>query len=115
MRLRVFFFSSRRRHTRYISVTGVQTCALPIYENLAGFQPSYNLWSARIDYNTPDGRWNLAFWGKNLGNEQYLSTAQSFRTPRSLAGTGIQNGFATVGYMGLPRSYGVTLTVNFGS
>ena len=27
----MFFFSSRRRHTRYISVTGVQTCALPIY------------------------------------------------------------------------------------
>ncbi len=26
----LFFFSSRRRHTRYISVTGVQTCALPI-------------------------------------------------------------------------------------
>ena len=25
-----FVFSSRRRHTRYISVTGVQTCALPI-------------------------------------------------------------------------------------
>ncbi|NOY16443.1 MAG: TonB-dependent receptor [Gammaproteobacteria bacterium] len=84
-------------------------------ENIAGFQPAYDLWSARIDYNSPDGRWNLAFWGKNLGNEQYLSTAQSFRTPRSLAGTGIQNGFATVGYMGLPRSYGVTLTVNFGS
>ena len=29
----LFFFSSRRRHTRYISVTGVQTCALPIYVN----------------------------------------------------------------------------------
>ena len=28
-----FFFSSRRRHTRYISVTGVQTCALPILNN----------------------------------------------------------------------------------
>ena len=27
---KVFFFTSRRRHTRYISVTGVQTCALPI-------------------------------------------------------------------------------------
>ena len=26
-----FFFSSRRRHTRYGTVTGVQTCALPIY------------------------------------------------------------------------------------
>src|SRR5210317_214421 len=25
-----FFFSSRRRHTRFLNVTGVQTCALPI-------------------------------------------------------------------------------------
>src|SRR6187397_614063 len=25
-----FFFSSRRRHTRWCTVTGVQTCALPI-------------------------------------------------------------------------------------
>src|SRR3546814_15931452 len=29
-RLVVFFFSSRRRHTRCALVTGVQTCALPI-------------------------------------------------------------------------------------
>src|SRR3546814_4486239 len=28
-----FFFSSRRRHTRCALVTGVQTCALPIYVN----------------------------------------------------------------------------------
>src|SRR3546814_5742835 len=32
----VFFFSSRRRHTRCALVTGVQTCALPIYRNDAG-------------------------------------------------------------------------------
>src|SRR3546814_12794113 len=31
-----FFFSSRRRHTRCALVTGVQTCALPIYGCLAG-------------------------------------------------------------------------------
>src|SRR3546814_776091 len=31
----IFFFSSRRRHTRCALVTGVQTCALPIY-GLAG-------------------------------------------------------------------------------
>src|SRR3546814_14657649 len=30
MLFRVFFFSSRRRHTRCALVTGVQTCALPI-------------------------------------------------------------------------------------
>src|SRR3546814_1111844 len=27
-----FFFSSRRRHTRCALVTGVQTCALPIFQ-----------------------------------------------------------------------------------
>src|SRR3546814_7372982 len=27
----IFFFSSRRRHTRCALVTGVQTCALPIF------------------------------------------------------------------------------------
>ena len=26
-----FFFASRRRNTRFVSVTGVKTCALPIY------------------------------------------------------------------------------------
>src|SRR3546814_684029 len=29
--LLLFFFSSRRRHTRCALVTGVRTCALPIY------------------------------------------------------------------------------------
>src|SRR3546814_3657799 len=29
--LNYFFFSSRRRHTRCALVTGVQTCALPIF------------------------------------------------------------------------------------
>src|SRR3546814_6951070 len=29
-----FFFASRRRHTRCALVTGVQTCALPIYPGL---------------------------------------------------------------------------------
>src|SRR3546814_6376903 len=28
-----FFFSSRRRHTRCALVTGVQTCALPIFQD----------------------------------------------------------------------------------
>src|SRR3546814_2950682 len=41
-RVCVFFFSSRRRHTRCALVTGVQTCALPISSDrelllLAGF------------------------------------------------------------------------------
>src|SRR3546814_7879122 len=34
-----FFFSSRRRHTRCALVTGVQTCALPIYRRRAVVLP----------------------------------------------------------------------------
>src|SRR3546814_2681848 len=34
-----FFFSSRRRHTRCALVTGVQTCALPIYTVAVALEP----------------------------------------------------------------------------
>src|SRR3546814_20633807 len=36
----VFFFSSRRRHTRCALVTGVQTCALPIWRLVAEWVPA---------------------------------------------------------------------------
>src|SRR3546814_10060378 len=39
----MFFFSSRRRHTRCALVTGVQTCALPIY-------PSSETWYWQLAY-----------------------------------------------------------------
>src|SRR3546814_8192002 len=35
-----FFFSSRRRHTRCALVTGVQTCALPIFGHRDGEDPA---------------------------------------------------------------------------
>src|SRR3546814_5662785 len=38
-----FFCSSRRRHTRCALVTGVQTCALPIYSGLILAQNSLSL------------------------------------------------------------------------
>ena len=49
----LFFFSSRRRHTKYISVTGVQTCALPILAiclNAWCFEKdrSFNITKARL-------------------------------------------------------------------
>src|SRR3546814_5210912 len=50
-----FFFSSRRRHTRCALVTGVQTCALPIYillRSVRRFSPSTNsVTSATIPVN----------------------------------------------------------------
>src|SRR3546814_2146307 len=45
----IFFFSSRRRHTRCALVTGVQTCALPIYcRFVADFIGKMNLFEGRV-------------------------------------------------------------------
>src|SRR3546814_1422537 len=50
----LFFFSSRRRHTRCALVTGVQTCALPIYAvDLAG--GLRNLWDIYCLLDGVDG------------------------------------------------------------
>src|SRR3546814_4276959 len=57
------FFSSRRRHTRCALVTGVQTCALPIYLRLMydrfgypGLFGAYNAGPARYAAFVSDGR-----------------------------------------------------------
>src|SRR3546814_8986851 len=72
----VFFFSSRRRHTRCALVTGVQTCALPIFGSVANevglfdpirgdlsgarlpFSPKWQS-SLSADYSLPLGGVNL--------------------------------------------------------
>src|SRR3546814_5012298 len=43
----LFFFSSRRRHTRCALVTGVQTCALPIWPQTGYYNPQL-LWEAAV-------------------------------------------------------------------
>src|SRR3546814_9045769 len=49
-----FFFSSRRRHTRCALVTGVQTCALPIYRHARG-QPIIRRDDGAFLTSDPDG------------------------------------------------------------
>src|SRR3546814_1658558 len=59
-----FFFSSRRRHTRWALVTGVQTCALPICaalsgiaaENLEGGSAIASRTIASMEYQWEQGR-----------------------------------------------------------
>src|SRR3546814_20061227 len=63
----VFFFSSRRRHTRCALVTGVQTCALPILPR----------------------RWREALEGDgelDLSGVRLLSDAHYLWSPGTLAG-----------------------------
>src|SRR3546814_10276286 len=50
-----FFFSSRRRHTRCALVTGVQTCALPIYDGAVGAGIGYDQ-PARREIDTGTNR-----------------------------------------------------------
>src|SRR3546814_10621960 len=47
----VLFFSSRRRHTRCALVTGVQTCALPIFEE-AQAAAAANFIDGPVEYAT---------------------------------------------------------------
>src|SRR3546814_7074040 len=50
----VFFFSSRRRHTRCALVTGVQTCALPILGDayaVAGAEHFYRIPHYAVDHH----------------------------------------------------------------
>src|SRR3546814_8529375 len=47
----LFFFSSRRRHTRCALVTGVQTCALPIW--LCVVVPDVHLRHHKYQYQPP--------------------------------------------------------------
>lgn len=67
-------------------------------------QDSYGLWNARIAYQFLDRGLTLALWGKNLGDEEYLVTATDFSG----------NIGHTIGVVGRPRSYGLTLTLDFG-
>src|SRR3546814_1131998 len=54
-----FVFSSRRRHTRCALVTGVQTCALPIFTNAAARKAlEIAVKAARVVGAKADPRWS---------------------------------------------------------
>src|SRR3546814_7050224 len=68
----LFFFSSRRRHTRCALVTGVQTCALPIY---------LRSWAVKGFYLA----FMLAFVPGGFGDFIRADTAALFDDPVALA------------------------------
>src|SRR3546814_8649881 len=47
-----FFFSSIRRHTRCALVTGVQTCALPIWARIWEFNPVMDRFVSREEFES---------------------------------------------------------------
>jgi iron complex outermembrane receptor protein len=60
-------------------------------------QGAYGLLNASLAYETPDGRWRAALWGKNLLDRQYI-TATATISP------------VVSGRPGEPRTFGARLT-----
>src|SRR3546814_3243941 len=76
----LFFFSSRRRHTRCALVTGVQTCALPISSRLRvkSFSPGWRL------FRPPEGHmpfepFHLLRFGLSLPLQKFSDRAAETR------------------------------------
>src|SRR6187397_166880 len=76
-----FFFSSRRRHTRWCTVTGVQTCALPIS---AGATFGYQLlWAVVL------GVGGIITYAEMCGRVAAVSGAAVFDAVRERLGFGV--------------------------
>src|SRR3546814_2058428 len=86
----MFFFSSRRRHTRCALVTGVQTCALPIYgltekEFLAALKKDFEIIAHGDKIFRPskkhtfslylDSKWYELVLHKELGHDEEIGRA----------------------------------------
>src|SRR3546814_2221951 len=66
-----FFFPSRKRHTRCALVTGVQTCALPIFNSLANMARSVinQEYTGDINIIRPPRYWSPTKILSDLGQE----------------------------------------------
>ena len=63
-------------------------------------QGSYGLLGLSVGYLMNDGRYDISLWGRNLTDEEYITTSAGFSLVRA-------------GRAGPPRSYGIRLTWNY--
>src|SRR3546814_9049942 len=92
MHVFIFFFSSRRRHTRCALVTGVQTCALPIWLPVVVFFHGGG-WDS-------GDRGSYGFVGRALANEGFVAVVPDYRlVPRAHWPDFLQDGAAAVAWL----------------
>src|SRR3546814_5742243 len=72
----LFFFSSRRRHTRCALVTGVQTCALPISGRVLGIRYVKGDFADGVDFTITSEATGETVWAESDVN------ASATRAPR---------------------------------
>ncbi len=73
-----------------------------VANNEAAAQDAFGLLAARVSYELPSGSWELALWGKNLADEEYLEHAF---VPEALG--------PQVGIAGRPREWGTIASYRF--
>ena len=66
-------------------------------------QESFWLWNGRIGIVSPDQHWDISIWGKNLGDEFYIT--QSYDNTGGI--------FPSQNFLGMPRTYGVSAKYSF--
>ncbi len=66
-------------------------------------QESFWLWNGRVGILSPDARWEISLWGKNLSDKFYIT--QSYDNTGGI--------FPSQNFLGMPRTYGVSVKYNF--
>src|SRR3546814_11910808 len=74
MMLYLFFFSSRRRHTSCALVTGVQTCALPIYRLIVGSAINSKKYAGYVECHAQKGG------DRRLEPQKFLVPSAEYKT-----------------------------------
>jgi len=70
--------------------------------NPINVSPSYTIFDLWTAYTTPDERWEVKLWIKNISNKEYVTHGFTQRGSR-----------VAFGVFGEPRTYGATVTYNF--
>jgi len=76
----------------------------------ASSTPSYTLFNASFGISPEDASWDLVFWGKNLGGEDYLTGLINNRDASRIPGAASEGLYAVVG---APRTYGTSIRYHF--
>ncbi len=75
------------------------------YQDTANYEysaiPEYRVFNGRLAYTSEDGSWDLALWGQNLANEEYM--LHNFSLPP----------LGAVHIAATPRTWGATVTWNY--
>ena len=74
---------------------------LEVTNSTASAQEAYGITNARVSYSSPDDRFSLIVWGKNLTDEEY----KAYSLDLGILGT--------TSYYGPPSTYGITARYNW--